>query len=100
MEEWLIVLFEARGDEFRVNPNKIDFEEVRQKLLSLEPRVPSAPETYDFGTMPKFTRDRIYPEYDVSKKLSAEMRTVGEEYLTGASIMGASHDQFQNSYEL
>ena len=88
-------LFEARGDEFRVNPNKIDFEEVRQKLLSLEPRAPSAPETYDFGTMPKFTRDRIYPEYDVSKKLSAEMRTAGEEYLTGASIMGASHDQFQ-----
>jgi hypothetical protein len=89
-------LFEARGDEFRVNPNKIDFEEVRQKLLSLEPRVPSAPETYDFGTMPKFTRDRIYPEYDVSKKLSPEMRRAGEEYLTGASIMGASHDQFKN----
>ena len=88
-------IFEARGDEFRVNPNKIDFEEVRQKLLSLEPRVPSAPETYDFGTMPKFTRDRIYPEYDVSKKLSPEMRRAGEEYLTGASIMGASHDQFQ-----
>jgi hypothetical protein len=87
-------LFEAMGDEFRVDPNKIDFEEVRQKLMSLDPNVPLG-NSYDFGSMSKFTRDRIYPEYDVSKMLSPEMRRAGEEYLTGASIMGASHNQFQ-----
>ena len=87
-------LFEAMGDEFRVDPNKIDFEEVRQKLISLDPNVPLG-NSYDFGSMSKFTRDRIYPEYDVSKMLSPEMRRAGEEYLTGASIMGASHNQFQ-----
>jgi hypothetical protein len=83
-----------QGDEFRVDPNKIDFEEIRQKLMSLDPNVPLG-NSYDFGSMSKFTRDRIYPEYDVVKMLSTDMRRAGEEYLQGASIMGASHNQFQ-----
>jgi hypothetical protein len=87
-------LFEAMGDDFRVDPNKIDFEEIRQKLMSLDPNVPLG-NSYDFGSMSKFTRDRIYPEYDVVKMLSPDMRRAGEEYLQGASIMGASHNQFQ-----
>ena len=84
--------FEAEGDEFRVDPANIDFEEVRQKILSLDPNV--SYRGYDFGTMPKFTRDRIYPEYDVVKNLSPEQRQQGEQALQGAAIMGLSHQQF------
>ena len=87
--------FEAEGDEFRVDPANIDFEEVRQKILSLDPNLPLN-SSYDFGTMPKFTRDRIYSEYDAVKNLSPEMRNLGEQVLQGASIMGASHQQFDD----
>jgi len=85
--------FEAQGDEFRVDPANIDFEEVRQKILSLDPNLPLN-SSYDFGTMPKFTRDRIYSEYDAVKNLSPEMRNLGEQVLQGSAIMGLSHQQF------
>ena len=88
-------LFEAAGDEFRVDPNNIDFEEIRQKLMSFEPNIPLS-NRYNFDSMPKFTRDRVYPEYEASKLLKGNERTQGEQFLQGASIMGASHQQFDD----
>ena len=90
--------FESRGDNFRVDPDKIDFEEIRQKIESLEPNV-SLKTSFDFGSLPKFTRDRIYPEYEAAKILAKNPanRQAAEEFFTGASIMGASHDQFNKA---
>jgi hypothetical protein len=48
---------EAEGDDFRVDPEKIDFEEIQDKIRSLDPNIPLSV-SYDFGSMPKFTRDR------------------------------------------
>ena len=62
---------EAAGDDFRVDPDNINFEEIRQKLQELDPNIPLSV-SYDFGSMPKFTRDRIYPEFDMMKKMSAK----------------------------
>ena len=90
--------FEAQGDNFRVDPDKIDFEEIRQKINSLDPNV-SLNTSFDFGSLPKFTRDRIYPEYEASKILNKNpvTRQAAEEFFTGASIMGASHNQFEKA---
>ena len=91
-------LMEAEGDEFRVDPNKIDFEEIRQKIESLDPNLPLR-SSYDFGSMPKFTRDRIYPEFETAKNLSAEAQRVGEEYLQGSNLIALSDQQFDQVYE-
>jgi hypothetical protein len=74
--------FEAQGDNFRVDPDKIDFEEIRQKINSLDPNV-SLNTSFDFGSLPKFTRDRIYPEYEASKILNKNpvTRQAAEEFL-------------------
>lgn len=89
-------LMEAEGDDFRVDPNNIDFEEVRQKILSLDPNIPLS-NSYDFGSMPKFTRDRIYPEYDVAKTLPPETARAGEEFLQGANLIALSDQQFDQA---
>jgi hypothetical protein len=100
-KKWTRVMnsfFESQGDNFRVDPDKVDFEEIRQKIESLEPNV-SLKTSFDFGSLPKFTRDRIYPEYEASKILNKNPanRQAAEEFFTGASIMGASHDQFNKA---
>lgn len=87
-------IFEAEQDDYRVDPNRIDFEEVRQKLLSLDPNIPLT-NKYDFSTMPQFTRDRIYPEGKYAKQLNAIQRSQGDQYLQGASLISKSDDQFQ-----
>ena len=84
---------EAEGDDFRVDPNKIDFEEIRQKIQSLDPNIPLS-NKFDFGTMPKFTRDRIYPEFETAKNLTQETAMAGEEFLQGANLMAKSEDNF------
>jgi|TARA_R100000149_G_C5880311_1_gene145268 hypothetical protein len=86
-------LMEAEGDDFRVDPNNIDFEEIRQKIISLDPNLPLQ-STFDFGTMPKFTRDRIQPEYDTAKNLKPEVAQAGEEYLQGINLIEKSDEQF------
>lgn len=87
-------LMEAEGDDFRVDPNKVNFEEIRNKIQSLDPKIPLF-NSYDFGTMPKFTRDRIYPEYDVAKKLTPDIARAGEEFLQGANLIGLTDEQFE-----
>ena len=87
-------MMEAEGDDFRIDPNKIDFKEVQQKIKSLSNKLPLNNE-YDFNTMPKATRDRIYPEFDASKKITPEMARAGEEYLKGSNLMGLSSEQVQ-----
>lgn len=91
-------LMEAEGDEFRVDPNKIDFEEIRQKIESLDPNLPLS-NSYDFGSMPKFTRDRIYPEFDTAKNLSTEAQQIGEQYLQGSNLIALSDQQFDQVYD-
>ena len=86
-------LMEAEGDDFRVDPNKIDFEEIRQKIQSLDPNIPLS-NKFDFGTMPKFTRDRIYPEFETAKNLTQDTAMAGEEFLQGANLMAKSEDNF------
>ena len=86
-------LMEAEGDDFRVDPNNIDFEEIRQKIISLDPNLPLQ-STFYFGTMPKFTRDRIQPEYDTAKNLKPEVAQAGEEYLQGINLIEKSDEQF------
>ena len=49
--------------------------------------------------MPKFTRDRIYPEFETAKNLSAEAQRVGEEYLQGSNLIALSDQQFDQVYE-
>jgi hypothetical protein len=91
-------VMEAEGDDFRVDPNKIDFEEVREKLQSLDPNIPLTV-SYDFGSMPKFTRDRIYPEFDMAKKLSASAQREGNEFLQGANLMALQEQKFEEMAE-
>ena len=86
-------IFEAEQDDYRVDPNRIDFEEVRQKLLSLDPNIPLT-NKYDFNSMPDFTRNRIYPESNYVKQLSQIQRSLGDEYLQGSNLMALSEDQF------
>lgn len=87
-------LMEAEGDDFRVDPDKIDFEEIREKLNSLDPNIPLQ-SSFDFGTMPKFTRDRIYPEYETAKNLDASTARDGEEFLQGANLMALNEQTFE-----
>lgn len=91
-------LMEAEGDDFRVDPNKIDFEEVREKLQSLDPNIPLTV-SYDFGSMPKFTRDRIYPEFEMAKKLPASAQRAGNEFLQGANLMALQEQKFEEIAE-
>ena len=86
-------MMENEGDDFRVDPNKIDFEEVQQKLLSLDPSI-SLNNKFDFNSLPKFTRDRIYPEYETASKLPRQEIQQGEEFLQGANLMAQSDQQF------
>jgi hypothetical protein len=86
-------LFESAGDDFRVDPDKIDFEEIRQKINSLDPNVPITGK-YDFGSMPKFTRDRVYPEYEAVKKLTSDQIANGERMLEGFNVARMSADNF------
>ena len=86
-------LMEAEGDDFRVDPNKIDFKEIREKIISLDPNIELF-SSYDFNTMPKFTKDRIMPNMETAKKLSPEMARVGEEVLQGANLIGLSEQNF------
>jgi hypothetical protein len=44
-------LMEAEGDDFRVDPNNIDFEEIQNKIRSLDPNLPLN-NSFDFGSMP------------------------------------------------
>jgi hypothetical protein len=87
-------LMEAEGDDFRVDPNNIDFNEIRDKINSLDPNIPLQ-SRYDFGTMPKFTRDRIYPEYETAKNMDQSTARAGEEFLQGANLMALNEQQFQ-----
>ena len=87
-------LMEAEGDDFRVDPDNIDFEEVRDKINSLDPNIPLQ-SSYDFGTMPKFTRDRIYPEYETAKNMDASTARAGEEFLQGSNLMALNEQQFE-----
>jgi len=87
-------LMEAEGDDFRVDPENIDFEEVRDKINSLDPNIPLQ-SSYDFGTMPKFTRDRIYPEYETAKNMDASTARAGEEFLQGSNLMALNEQQFE-----
>ena len=88
-------VMEAEGDDFRVDPNKIDFKENTQiKYRSLDPNIPLS-NKYDFGTMPKFTRDRIYPEFETAKNLTQSSAMAGEEFLQGANLMAKSEDNFE-----
>lgn len=90
--------FEAEGDDFRVDPNNIDFEEIRQKLQELDPNIPLTV-SYDFNTMPKFTRDRIYPEFEMMKKLPASVQRAGAEFLEGANIAALQEQKFEEMAE-
>ena len=87
-------LMEAEGDDFRVDPNKINFEEIRNKINSLDPNIPLQ-SSFDFGTMPKFTRDRIYPEYETAKRMDPATARVGEDFLQGANLMALNEQQFE-----
>ena len=87
-------LMEAEGDDFRVDPDNIDFEEVRDKINSLDPNIPLQ-SSYDFGTMPKFTRDRIYPEYETAKNMDPATARAGEEFLQGSNLMALNEQQFE-----
>ena len=87
-------LFESEGDDFRVDPNKIDFEEIKNKINSLDPNIPLQ-SSFDFGTMPKFTRDRIYPEYETAKRMDPATARVGEDFLQGANLMALNEQQFE-----
>jgi len=87
-------LMEAEGDDFRVDPDNIDFEEVRDKINSLDPNIPLQ-SRYDFGTMPKFTRDRIYPEYETAKNMDPATARAGEEFLQGSNLMALNEQQFE-----
>jgi len=87
-------LMEAEGDDFRVDPENIDFEEVRDKINSLDPNIPLQ-SSFDFGTMPKFTRDRIYPEYETAKNMDASTARAGEEFLQGSNLMALNEQQFE-----
>ena len=89
---------EAEGDDFRVDPNNIDFDEVREKLQSLDPNIPLTV-SYDFGAMPKFTRDRIYPEFEMMKKLPASAQRAGNEFLQGANLMALQEQKFEEMAE-
>jgi hypothetical protein len=86
-------IMEAEGDDFRVDPDKIDFEEVQQKLQSLDPNIPLT-NKFDFNSLPKFTRDRIYPEFETASKLNRSEAQQGEEFLQGANLMAQSDQQF------
>jgi len=86
-------VMEAEGDDFRVDPNKIDFKEIQDKIRSLDPNIPLS-NKYDFGTMPKFTRDRIYPEFETAKNLTQSAAMAGEEFLQGANLMAKSEENF------
>lgn len=85
-------IFENEGDDYRVDPDKIDFEEVRQKLLSLQPNVPLKA-GFKMSMLPQFTRDRIYPEYKYASTLQPSQIKQGEEFLQGANLMGQSEQQ-------
>jgi len=87
-------IFESEGDSFRVDPDKINFEEIQQKLNKLDPNIPLT-NKYDFSTMPKFTRNRIYPEYEVAKSLPLNKATQGDEFLQGANLIGLSEQRFE-----
>jgi len=91
-------VMEAEGDDFRVDPNNIDFDEVREKLQSLDPNIPLTV-SYDFGAMPKFTRDRIYPEFEMMKKLPASAQRAGNEFLQGANLMALQEQKFEEMAE-
>ena len=69
-----------------------------QKIESFFPNLPLR-SSYDFGSMPEFTRNRIYPEFDTAKNLSAEAQQVGEEYLQGSNLIALSDQQFDQVYE-
>jgi hypothetical protein len=86
-------IFENEGDDFRVDPNNIDFEEVRQKLLSLQPNIPLKA-GFNFEMLPQFTRDRIYPEYKYASQLDRNQVMEGEEFMQGANLMAQSDQQF------
>jgi len=86
-------IMENEGDDFRVNPNNIDFEEVRQKLLSLQPNIPLKA-GFNFEMLPQFTRDRIYPEYKYASQLDRNQVMEGEEFMQGANLMAQSEEQF------
>ena len=89
---------ESEGDDFRVDPDNIDFQEIRQKLDELDPNIPLTV-SYDFNTMPKFTRDRIYPEFDAMKKLPASAQRAGAEFLEGANLMALQEQKFEEIAE-
>lgn len=91
-------LMESEGDDFRVDPDNIDFQEIRQKLDELDPNIPLTV-SYDFNTMPKFTRDRIYPEFDAMKKLSSSTQRAGAEFLEGANLMALQEQKFEEIAE-
>lgn len=91
-------LMEAEGDDFRVDPEKIDFKEIQDKIRSLDPNIPLSV-SYDFGSMPKFTRDRIYPEFDMMKKMSASTQRAGENFLQGANVMALQEQKFEEMAE-
>jgi hypothetical protein len=91
-------VMEAEGDDFRVDPDNIDFEEIRQKLQELDPNIPLTV-SYDFGSMPKFTRDRIYPEFEMMKKLPASAQRAGNEFLQGANLMALQEQKFEEMAE-
>ena len=86
-------LMEAEGDDFRVDPNNIDFEEIQNKIRSLDPNLPLN-NSFDFGSMPKFTRDRIYPEFEIAKNLPNEVAQAGDDYLQGSNLIALSDEQF------
>ena len=86
-------LMEAEGDDFRVDPNNIDFEEIQNKIRSLDPNLPLN-NSFDFGSMPKFTRDRIYPEFEIAKNLPNEIAQAGDDYLQGSNLIALSDEQF------
>ena len=89
-------LMEAEGDDFRVDPNKIDFEEIRQKIQSLDPNLPLR-NSYDFSTMPKFTQNRIYPEIETAKNLKPDVAQAGEDFLKGANLIALSEINFEKA---
>jgi hypothetical protein len=89
---------EAEGDDFRVDPEKIDFKEIQDKIRSLDPNIPLSV-SYDFGSMPKFSRDRIYPEFDMMKKMSASTQRAGEDFLQGANVMALQEQKFEEMAE-
>lgn len=91
-------LMEAEGDDFRVDPENIDFQEIQDKIRSLDPNIPLSTK-YDFGSMPKFTRDRIYPEFEMMKKLPASAQRAGNEFLQGANLMALQEQKFEEIAE-